>query len=85
MTHAEKRLRGFHYSGLREDIQGVLDELDLLRAEVRHWRECAHYDVTMGCAIFAGRWNRSALDRCRRYAEEHPLDDDESEEPGVQP
>lgn len=80
IEHLETNLR--HW---REEYGKLHAQLDLLRAEVRHWRECAHYDVTMGGAIFAGRWNRSALDRCRRYAEEHPLDDDESEEPGVQP
>ena len=57
-------------------LEVVLGELDLLRAEVRNWRECAKYDVTMEGAIFAGRWDRSALERCRIYAEQNPLDDE---------
>ena len=68
MTDAERRY-----------FRGFLDELDLLRAEVRNWRECAKYDATMGGAIFAGRWDRSALERCRIYAEQHPLDDESPE------
>ena len=81
MTHAEERLRSFYYGRLSVDIQGVLDELDLFRDEVRKWRACAKYDVTMEGAVFAGRWDRSALERCRRYAEQHPLDDDTAKQP----
>ena len=61
MTDAEKQY-----------FQGFLDELNLLRAEVRNWRECA---------IYAGRWDIRGLEECRLYAEEHPLDDDAPEEP----
>ncbi len=50
-------------------VERLKDEIELLQAEIREWRECAKYEPTMSGGFRFRSWDRSALDRCREKAE----------------